>query len=261
MRELVVAVSGGTGPATGLVPRDIEVDEGAGWIPAVSLVPASDLPLSVAIVVDASQSMKREFQEELLETMTFLEEGFEKERDSALLVAFKNRPAQLTGPVDAIGRFRGPLSALVPGGGTALYDALVFAALQLQGRPGRRAILAVSDGEDTASRATQAEAVRDLRRLGTPVDFVVPNFRKKLYRMEAMQHLEVLAAATSGRVVYPGSRETFEMAFATIAAHLASQVRVSYPSTGGRVRAVRVATHRRGLSATLVQEQVGPTLR
>jgi hypothetical protein len=74
-----------------------------------------------------------------------------------------------------------------------------------------------------------------------------------------MQRLEVFAAATAGGVVYPGSRETFRAAFETIAAHLASQVRIAYPSAGAQVRAVRVSPHRRGLTATLVQERLGPT--
>lgn len=58
------------------------------------------------------------------------------------------------------------INAGVPTGATSLYDAVVRCANVLQGVPGRRLLLVLTDGDDTASSNSIQSAINNVNRLG-----------------------------------------------------------------------------------------------
>ena len=88
------------------------------------------VPLSLGLVLDSSGSMHDDMDRAKRSARNFLESVLD-EHDEALLIDFDSRPRMLqtsTGDLDAlVGRFEEIRSR----GGSAIYDAILFAALQL----------------------------------------------------------------------------------------------------------------------------------
>lgn len=113
------------------------------------------------------------------------------------------------------------LDTMRPGGDTALYDGIIL-ALQTLGTDGDRALVVLSDGEDTASTAT-FEATRDaLAAAGVQVHLV--GFRTQDAQIDVLNQL----AAPAGGVVLEarGGRELANV-FASSARTLVNKVLVT----------------------------------
>jgi Ca-activated chloride channel family protein len=115
------------------------------------------IPLSVVLVLDASGSMA--------ENMGFLKEaassfvGKLEAVDEALVVQFNESvkgSAEFTGDGDRLDQF---IAGLQAWGGTSLFDAIKYSLERIKERPGRKALVVFSDGEDTTSSIPQSEVV------------------------------------------------------------------------------------------------------
>jgi hypothetical protein len=109
------------------------------------------------------------------------------------------------------------LLSLDPRDGTGLWDAVVLAAGQLRahGLPGR-AIILVSDGQETTSKATLAQAIAAVRAARASVYAVgIPD------RTFTPAPMRRLAQATGGRYYRAPSSSVLDSIYRTIAAELA----------------------------------------
>jgi VWFA-related protein len=160
----------------------------------------SDLPLVLGLLVDTSGSERRMISTERAATRTFLEQVLRPEKDKAFLIHFDHdvelledvtssrerlekalglldssasRPPQDSNPDDNSqgggGRGRGR------GGhghfghmGTAFYDAIYLASGELMSKQtGRKALIMLTDGEDSGSKISLAEAITSSERAET----------------------------------------------------------------------------------------------
>lgn len=114
------------------------------------------IPLSIALTLDTSGSMQPSI-DFLKEAATFFTGKLEAS-DQALVVSFNESvksSADFTGDVDRMDSF---INGLQVWGGTALYDAILYSLDRLRDRPGRKALILLSDGDDSgASSATKAQ--------------------------------------------------------------------------------------------------------
>src|ERR1700686_4325265 len=131
----------------------------------------TDLPLTMALLVDTSNSQVRLIGEELHAATQFLEQVIHP-KDSAFLMSFDARTQFVmdrSGSQQAIKAGLEKLRADAPvpkrGGtgrprGTLLYDAIYQAATErLRKEPGRKAIVLITDGMDVNSRLTMSDAI------------------------------------------------------------------------------------------------------
>jgi VWFA-related protein len=121
---------------------------------------AERVPVSLGLVVDTSGSMAgtkiREAQSAL---HRFLYDLLD-EQDEIFVYEFSSEPHLLQGWTADRGLLGRALDRLTPSGGTAMYDAVAEALpLAEQGRFRKKAIVVISDGNDTASQIP----VRDLK--------------------------------------------------------------------------------------------------
>jgi len=139
---------------------------------------------------------------------------------------------------------------------TPLYDAIVKASDALSQRPERRrAILVVSDGADTKSKASLDEATRkstDANALIYAVDLSDRAVFKSERRDNGAEIMKMLATKTGGRfITSPGGAELRE-AFAGTVEELRRQYTLTYESTNekldGKWRAIEVRVGRPGLN-------------
>jgi Ca-activated chloride channel homolog len=127
-------------------------------------------PTTLVLVVDRSLSMA---QEERIESLKRAAESFLKglpKGSRVAVISFCRRNELICPFTTDLERANEAVQAIELGDGTAYYDA-VAAALELLGeQSGRRAVLALTDGEDNASRRYSLARVIDrAKALGLPV--------------------------------------------------------------------------------------------
>jgi VWFA-related protein len=133
-----------------LTPDDFIVKED-GQIQKISnLRQSQDLPVSVGIVLDSSASMDRKITTAATAVERFIRRILDD--DDIFLMTFANRPTLVQDFTNDRNRLAGALRRVAVGGETALYDALVDSLRHIKGGlHTRKAILLITDGEDTAS--------------------------------------------------------------------------------------------------------------
>jgi VWFA-related protein len=196
----------GKRPVGGLAAADFNIsDEGR----AVNLdFFESQGPTSLVFVVDTSTSMKYEKWGKL---QAALKKFLSRARDGNdyTLVAFSDRPRLVSESVGAEQLWQS-VQALKPDGNTALYDAMLLGLEALGRAPHRhRALILLSDGEDSASRAA-LEDVRSeaLARRATVYTVGItrdlfPKFRPNADELKGREILKRLASATGGLSFFP----------------------------------------------------------
>ncbi len=123
---------------------------------------SNEMPVSMGVVLDTSGSMERK-----IATATSAVERFLRmthEDDDIFLLAFSNRPdlrQDFTNDREKLGL---ALRRITVGGSTSLYDALDYSLRKIKrGKYDKRAVLLISDGEDTSSEATFDEVTIGVR--------------------------------------------------------------------------------------------------
>jgi len=122
------------------------------------------VPVSLGIAVDTSNSMEGEKMEAARDALSrFLVDLLERD-DEVFLYRFSTVPELVEGWTTNRERLQSRLRRLVPDGGTAMYDAVADAVpLVERGRNRKKALLIISDGNDTNSGTTVAEVKRQIR--------------------------------------------------------------------------------------------------
>ena len=151
----------------GLQKRDFELLED-GVAQTVSHFSGEDAPLSVGLVFDISGSMgdklrtSRQAVAQFLKTMN--------REDQAFLIAFSDE-AQLAAPFTSRPEeIEDKLLTLLPGGLTAMLDAVNLALQEMKNaRNPRKAILILSDGGDNHSKYTSAQIQALVREADTQI--------------------------------------------------------------------------------------------
>jgi VWFA-related protein len=158
-------------PASGLTPEDFEIRAGGRRIKPEQLHTADDVRLLLGLAIDSSESMRPAWSHLRHVARSFLAASLGPE-DSAFLVDFDDTVRLLQQPTADKRRLRAHLGQLIPGGGTALNDGLLFSLLQFRREAGRRALVVVTDGVDLDSRSRWQEAPDFAERLGIPIYFI-----------------------------------------------------------------------------------------
>jgi VWFA-related protein len=121
-----------------------------------------NVPVSVGVLLDTSGSMDRKIR-----TAVEAVERFSRrihENDEIFLISFSGRPVLRQDFTDDREKFSQALRHVNATGGTALYDALAEGLTKIRsGRHSKRAILLITDGQDTASTAKLDDVLQAIR--------------------------------------------------------------------------------------------------
>lgn len=224
-----------------------------------------DLPITAALVVDGSLSMRGAPLRAARSGVEAFARGME-DLDEASVMVFSDRLLRLTPFATFADQIVADLRELEAAGGSAVHDHLYLALKLLEERQGRRVVLLLSDGLDGHSvvsfeqldriaRVSQSLVywirVREsqpVRAAGlTLMSFVGPVRGARDYRS-----LEKLVKRSGGRIVEIDSLADVEWAFREVLAELREQYAIGYypspPHSGsGRFRPVSVKVDERGL--------------
>jgi Ca-activated chloride channel homolog len=216
---------------TDLTQKDFIVREGKVPQKILEFSAESNLPLRLAILVDSSNSIRdrlRFIQESAIE---FINGVMRPEQDRATVISFDTAPelqADLSSDIEQLTRVIRQLRA---GGGTSLYDAILFASRDklMQDQPRhkfRRAMVVLSDGEDNQSRHSRDQALE----LAQKADVVIYTISTNMTRAETSgdKVLRYLAAETGGMAFFPFKAEDLSQSFENIANELRHQYSILY---------------------------------
>jgi len=129
----------------------------------------TDLPLQVALLVDASNSVRDRFKFEQEAAIEFLNQIVRPNYDKAFVVGFDATPEVTQDFTDNSEFLAKGVRSLRPGGGTAMYDAIYFSCRdkllkEPRSGPVRRAVIVLSDGDDNLSHVSREEAIEMAQR-------------------------------------------------------------------------------------------------
>jgi Ca-activated chloride channel family protein len=208
----------------------------------LSLFTHENLPISMVIMMDTSASM-----EEKLRTAQKAAIRFSKTLrpvDLAEIVQFNDRATTLQPFTNDLGALENAILATEAHGPTALHNALYISIKDLMRDRNpkqlrRRAIVLLSDGEDTASLVSD-DQVLDLAKKSEITIYAIslrpnrPQDRMRQAFSQAEYLLTTLTRETGGRVYFPTSLSELDSVYDRIAEELRTLYSVGYVSSNGR---------------------------
>jgi Ca-activated chloride channel family protein len=123
----------------------------------------SELPLNLTLAIDTSGSVRKDMAEESDAARRFAH-ALLRSQDQMSLLQFATYVRELTPFTNKVGEIDHGLGQLRGDWATALYDAICQGSAGLGRNPGRRVLVLISDGDDTASNATYAQALEQALR-------------------------------------------------------------------------------------------------
>jgi Ca-activated chloride channel homolog len=225
----------------------------------------TDLPVSIAMVVDNSGSMSRKRPAVNKSALDLIEAS--NPQDEAFVVNFSDEAfidQDFTGDVN---KLREGLSHIESRGGTALYDAVVASADKLvaDGKRPKQVLVIITDGEDNASTLTLEQTIRRVQQLSGPVIYSIGLlFGDEMTHSEvrhARRALEMLSGETGGMAFFPKSMEQVDEIAAEVARDVRNQYTIGYhstkPTTEPGFRRVQVTAQAEGLGKLEVRTRTG----
>lgn len=120
----------------------------------------SEVPLTVALLIDTSGSVKSKLAYEQETAAEFFRQIIRQNKDLALVMQFDSDVNLVQDFTDDQNRLLNALDSLKAGNSTSLYDAIYLAAEEkLEGEVGHKVIVIITDGEDTSSKVRKEQAI------------------------------------------------------------------------------------------------------
>src|SRR5215217_7532752 len=221
-----------------------------------------ELPLSLAILIDTSISEQRTLPDEKAAAQAFLESVMRPNKDEAAIVSFTGDTTLEQGFTGSMDRLRRaidrvefvPPSGYIGGGvvvngtppisgtnqslagSTAIWDAVWATSDELMSSSAehtRRAIILLTDGEDTSSRMKIHEAIEKAQKADALIYAIGIGDRYTFNVDEGS--LRKITERTGGRAYFPRGVRDLRDAFAQIQRDLREQYLVAY-SPGNKAR-------------------------
>src|SRR5918995_6927482 len=245
-----------------LKPEDIRVLEDGQPQQIFTFQQNIDLPLSLAILIDTSVSEERTLPDEKIAARAFLENVLRPSKDEAAVVSFTGETTLEQGFTGSIERLRRaidrvefiPPSGYIGGGvvvngtppisgtnqalagSTAIWDAVWATAEELiagSAEHTRRAIILLTDGDDTSSRMKMHDAIERAQKADALIYAIGIGDRYTFNVDEGA--LRKIAEQTGGRAYFPKHERDLNEAFVQIQRDLREQYLVAYsPSNKAR---------------------------
>ncbi len=226
--EAYATVLDGSGhPVQGLEESDFQVLEAGRPQKIFRFERVENLPLSLGITIDTSFSMASSLAEAQQAGVRFVRHLLDA-GDRGFTLGFSTRPVLLVPPVDDAEALALSLEGLRAYGRSALYDAILASLYYFRSQRGQRALVLLTDGEDTGSSTAWEDALEYARRSGVaiyPIGLGLPELR-----FGDRGKLSELAQATGGRVFFIDRADELDSVYGQIEAELRSRYYLAYAS-------------------------------
>ncbi len=239
-----------------LGPEDFIIEEDGKVQEIQHFARENELPLTIAMLIDTSPSVRQVFDEEKRTAVAFFE-SIMRRQDLALVIGFERNITLVQDFTESATPLGEAIRSLGIGSGTSLYDAVYLASEdRLRQEAGRKAIILISDGEDTTSKIRRSEALIAAHQ----ADAVIYSIYNQQPRRGVfggrrgsgdMRTLRTLSEETGGAVFEVKNDSRFQDIFDQITQELRTQYSLGYVSTNtkqdGGYREIQIKPRNRDL--------------
>ncbi len=214
----------------------------------------TELPLTIAVLIDTSSSIRDRFKFEQEAAIDFLYRTLRPKKDKALLITFDSAIELIQDFSDNPEVLAKAIRQVRPGGGTKMFDAIYLTCQEkLKAETGRKIMILISDGDDNLSLETLSGTLEMAQKSDVSIYSISTNSSGffGLTAPKADKVLKRLAEDTGGRAFFPFKAEDLSASFQGISAELRSQYSLAYrssnPTRDGSFRSIKIETDRRNL--------------
>ena len=186
------------------------------------------LPIHAGVMIDTSASMVEELTDAEVAAHRFFREVLTSS-DRAAVITFADAPRLATRFTGNLELLAGGLAGLQAEGETRFYDSLAFALHYFSGVRGKRALILLTDGDDSESHFRFEEVLEYARRTGVTIYAIGINVPSQ--PVEAGVHLDQLARETGGRSFRIRRANELASVYETIRQELRAQYLIAYQSS------------------------------
>lgn len=246
-------------PAGGLEKKDFRLYEDGVEQEVRLFERESTLPLSIVLGIDASLSTRKDLPLELDAARRFTTAVL-RPKDAMALYEFDEKVSELTGFSADAAEIGKALGRVKPGTATALYDTIYLASGALARHPGRRVMVLITDGGDTASTLNYQQALQAAQSAEAMIySIIMVPIEADAGRDLGGEHALIqLSEDTGGSHYYATDLAQLAAAFQQISQQLRTQYLLAYyPSqkNGRDFHAIRVETPRTAADGSALQVQ------
>jgi len=194
----------------------------------------AELPLRLGIVIDTSASVTGRFRFEQGSAIDFLQKVMAPPKDQAFVIGVSNSVLVVQDFTNEQPLLANAVHQLAPSGGTALWDAVAFAADKLASRveehPVARLLVVLSDGQNNSSSMTLEQAIDHAQRKEVFVYTVSTSDDEdsSLSSSLGRRSLQLLAESTGGAAFAPGSIHRLNTSFGDLQRLIRGRYLISY---------------------------------
>ena len=188
----------------------------------------SELPLNLTLAIDTSGSVRKDMADEADAARRFVH-AILRPQDQMSLLQFATEVRELTPFTNKVAQIDRGLAQLHGDWATALYDAIVLGSQRLGRKEGRKVLIVISDGDDTAKSSTYAQALEAALRNEVMIYSLIDvPIEASAGRDLAGEHaLITLAEQTGGKSFYV-NEGGLDKAFARVSGDLRTQYLLGY---------------------------------
>jgi Ca-activated chloride channel homolog len=233
---------------TNLKKEDFRVFEDERGQTITNFSSETDLPLTIALLVDTSGSIRDKLRFEQEAATEFFYSTIQRNKDKALIISFDSGVDLLQDFTDNAEKLADAVRKIRAGGGTSLYDAIYLAVTQkLAGQEGRRIVILITDGDDNSSRVSLTETLEAAQKNDVTIYAISTNSTAYFGSKEQERGdktLKKFADETGGKPFFPLKIQDLASSFLDIHDELRSQYQIGYRTTNnkldGTFRRIRV---------------------
>ena len=254
--ELPVIVTDAAGlPVTDLKEADFSIFENGKPQKITTFNYASNLPIAAGVLIDHSGSMKPRMEQAKSAALEFFKHIM-KPGDRAFVTGFAFDAKSSSPFVTDVSSLEAQVRAVPDAsGGTALYDAIVTGLYRFRTLQGRRALIILTDGEDTTSRTSYEEMLNYARSARVPLYFIGVGL--SILDVSGTSKMKGLAAETGGIAYFIHDIKQINETYAQLEKDLRSQYLIAYNTQGSAkdrtYRKVEVKVNRPGATARTIR--------
>jgi Ca-activated chloride channel family protein len=214
----------------------------------------TDLPLTIALLVDTSGSIRDKLRFEQEAAIEFFYSTLHRGKDKGMVISFDSGVDLLQDFTDNPETLADAVRKIRAGGGTSLYDAIYLAVNEkLANQPGRLVIILISDGDDNSSRISLTETLELAQRRNVAIYSISTNSAAYFGSKDqdrGDKTLKRFSEETGVRPFFPEKIQDLAVSFQEIGEELRSQYRLAYiPSNNkadGTFRKIRIDVANKG---------------
>jgi Ca-activated chloride channel family protein len=233
---------------TNLKKEDFKVFEDEKLQGVTNFSSESNLPLTIALLVDTSGSIRDKLKFEEEAAIEFFYSTLQRNKDKALVISFDSGVDLLQDFTDDSEKLADQIRKIRAGGGTALYDAVYLAVnKKLANESGRRIVILITDGDDNSSRVSLTETLEAAQRNEVTIYGISTNSAAYFGSKEQERGdktLKKLSEETGGKAFFPLKIQDLASSFLDIHDELRSQYQIGYrplnAKMDGTFRRIRV---------------------